>query len=813
MWQTRGRSGGGDPAGLADTASPRDGAVGSPGRRTPLSPMSKSSPSKKRTSAAAQSRRFGERIAAGKYASSSEDDENDDDGVNAIAAVAKARELIALSEKPKPKKKAAVGGAGSSGNSFGSSGGPVDRASMLVLRLTVVASTKSERSPEHPSWCDAVLEHLVAQSGDFDATSQLNFVRATYQRAPAGAANRDAEGEIGDRDGGAGQSGIRDGMSDTLRAAERRRAQALGESGQGGRGTRSVLGKSKYSNLEAEMLSSTGQSTQYLEGGPTESRLVGGPNSNKTYPRLVTIAVRASPDAAKQIWRAVRNRRVKLGGVGNVIGGRVQRVVLLEVEGMTALTGDGDDAPRAMLGAIKEGGGSNSMVGERQQVQREEEQDGRRQREASNDRDSGGSGSDDDSGDYRARRGKGGLGRSGGVPARWERLGMSLRRTRMSTLLDRLGDRVVDLREAYESVTAEKAGEGRGSTGQFSSRVCCDDLMKLFWTVGVDDAGEIVRDYETLLRKEFGEDTSAFLSFDDFLRVYDYHEQSILGPGGGGGGGGTGASARLGSSSRLRPAPRQTRLAGAQMGGTTAAGSNVNVGSGGAMQAMATQADMARQQWVMSGGDGASVTSSRNSAQGQALRAAFDKYDVDKDGLISFLDLRTRFRQMGRTNVPDLEIRRWIADKDRRGAGNVSFEEFERAYGHIKAGANAGRGGGVRLGGTGASTLAGGTMSTTGAGAGGRDGRGADGRGDVAGSRFDSVDASDVKRMRESITAGRRAARELEDMEQKELLRLFNGNQELMVRGRAFFDRFDAYNRGVVPAERLKNLLEQMGFK
>ena len=50
-------------------------------------------------------------------------------------------------------------------------------------------------------------------------------------------------------------------------------------------------------------------------------------------------------------------------------------------------------------------------------------------------------------------------------------------------------------------------------------------------------------------------------------------------------------------------------------------------------------------------------------------------------------------------------------------------------------------------------------------------------------------------------------------MEQKELLRLFNGNQELMVRGRAFFDRFDAYNRGVVPAERLKNLLEQMGFK
>merc|ERR1711871_1342671 len=101
-------------------------------------------------------------------------------------------------------------------------------------------------------------------------------------------------------------------------------------------------------------------------------------------------------------------------------------------------------------------------------------------------------------------------------------------------------------------------------------------------------------------------------------------------------------------------------------------------------------------------GSVSTATSSRNSAQGQALRAAFDKYDVDKDGLISFIDLRTRFRQMGRTNVPDLEIRRWIADKDRRGAGNVSFEEFESAYGHIKAtGANSTRGGGVRLGSTG----------------------------------------------------------------------------------------------------------------
>ena len=133
-------------------------AGGSPSRRAPLSPMGKSSPSQKKKSAATQSKRFGERIAAGKYASSSEDEENDDEGVNAIAAVARARELIALAEKPKPKK-----GVSGSAKDSSSSRGVADRARMIVLRLTVVALTKSERSPEHPSWCDAVLDQLLLE--------------------------------------------------------------------------------------------------------------------------------------------------------------------------------------------------------------------------------------------------------------------------------------------------------------------------------------------------------------------------------------------------------------------------------------------------------------------------------------------------------------------------------------------------------------------------------------------------------------------------------------------------------------------------
>ena len=57
----------------------------------------------------------------------------------------------------------------------------------------------------------------------------------------------------------------------------------------------------------------------------------------------------------------------------------------------------------------------------------------------------------------------------------------------------------------------------------------CWRFDKVFWTVGIDGAGELVRNYETLLSKEFG-GIQSHLSFDDFLRIYDYHEQSILRP-------------------------------------------------------------------------------------------------------------------------------------------------------------------------------------------------------------------------------------------------------------------------------------------
>ncbi|KAE9044794.1 hypothetical protein PR001_g5224 [Phytophthora rubi] len=66
-----------------------------------------------------------------------------------------------------------------------------------------------------------------------------------------------------------------------------------------------------------------------------------------------------------------------------------------------------------------------------------------------------------------------------------------------------------------------------------------------------------------------------------------------------------------------------------------------------------------------------------------ALRAIFRKYDVDGDGFISFIDLRRAMDKQtaGQGHrLSDLEIQRWITDKDRGGQGVVSFEDFADAF-------------------------------------------------------------------------------------------------------------------------------------
>ncbi|KAG6610863.1 Tudor-like, plant [Phytophthora cinnamomi] len=69
--------------------------------------------------------------------------------------------------------------------------------------------------------------------------------------------------------------------------------------------------------------------------------------------------------------------------------------------------------------------------------------------------------------------------------------------------------------------------------------------------------------------------------------------------------------------------------------------------------------------------------------QHEALRAIFRKYDVDGDGFISFIDLRRAMdKQTERQShrLSDLEIQRWITEKDRGGQGVVSFEDFAEAF-------------------------------------------------------------------------------------------------------------------------------------
>jgi Ca2+-binding EF-hand superfamily protein len=207
--------------------------------------------------------------------------------------------------------------------------------------------------------------------------------------------------------------------------------------------------------------------------------------------------------------------------------------------------------------------------------------------------------------------------------------------------------------------------------------------------------------------------------------------------------------------------------------------------------------------------------------QNATLRIAFDKYDVDKDGFISFVDLRSRFREMGRTNVPDVEIRRWIADKDRRGKGNVNFEEFRKAYSHVVTAVTLGGGGGARLGGTvpGADVqnAVGNHMMKTNVDHRDRyENHDRYGSSSISGGRGggDSImTEADVREYHEKIVAGKRAKKELDAKEENEILRLFNNNTDLMIRARSAYDKYDRASLGYISSDRLKYVFETLGYK
>lgn len=80
------------------------------------------------------------------------------------------------------------------------------------------------------------------------------------------------------------------------------------------------------------------------------------------------------------------------------------------------------------------------------------------------------------------------------------------------------------------------------------------------------------------------------------------------------------------------------------------------------------------------------VAARNGSGNNSALQLVFRKYDVDGDGVISFIDLRRALNQRGSQQwLSDVEIQQWITQKDRSGLGVVSFADFCATFGPAAA--------------------------------------------------------------------------------------------------------------------------------
>ncbi|CBJ33221.1 calmodulin-like myosin-light chain [Ectocarpus siliculosus] len=63
----------------------------------------------------------------------------------------------------------------------------------------------------------------------------------------------------------------------------------------------------------------------------------------------------------------------------------------------------------------------------------------------------------------------------------------------------------------------------------------------------------------------------------------------------------------------------------------------------------------------------------------RALRGAFDMYDLNGDGFITYLELKAAFQQRGVT-ASDEDLREWIKQRDTSGTGAVDFADFSKAF-------------------------------------------------------------------------------------------------------------------------------------
>jgi Ca2+-binding EF-hand superfamily protein len=59
-----------------------------------------------------------------------------------------------------------------------------------------------------------------------------------------------------------------------------------------------------------------------------------------------------------------------------------------------------------------------------------------------------------------------------------------------------------------------------------------------------------------------------------------------------------------------------------------------------------------------------------------ALRAAFDQFDVNKDGTISVAEFRSVLAELGDVNVSESEAQAVLAVADTDGDGRMTWDEF-----------------------------------------------------------------------------------------------------------------------------------------
>jgi Ca2+-binding EF-hand superfamily protein len=67
------------------------------------------------------------------------------------------------------------------------------------------------------------------------------------------------------------------------------------------------------------------------------------------------------------------------------------------------------------------------------------------------------------------------------------------------------------------------------------------------------------------------------------------------------------------------------------------------------------------------------------SEKNQEIRHAFDLFDQNQDGIITFDELKFTIEKYLKTSIDDFELRQMIELADRNGNGHISFDDFLHA--------------------------------------------------------------------------------------------------------------------------------------